>query len=242
MTAKLATLTAALLAALPPALAAQQESPALVAPAAAATPAPSLAHTAISLMAGSLGLGLEANHLLTSRLGVRLGGYMAGFSYEGSQAGQAIGMAMHLRNALAALDLYPFGGSGFHLSGGALLSGSSIRGSTVSGPDASYTFNHHDYTGADVGTLTLDLRLPRSAPYVGIGFGRPSHSGVGLHFGGAGLGLAFGRAAVVMQASRGGGNPQLASDLRSDEAVIQRSVDKVPFYPVVSILGFSVRF
>jgi hypothetical protein len=198
------------------------------------------AHNAVTLNLSTLGVGLEVNRLLTERIGVRVGGNYTGYGFEAAPEDISYRIDLQLRSFRAVADLYPFRRSSFHFTGGVLFSDNRVHGTATPGDDGSYTFTGNDYSGREVGTLTARVQFPRTAPYVGLGFSKPGKRGL-RYLPYADVGVAFGTTTVSMHATGAGSNAQLASDLETEQRDVQSSLDRYPFYPVLTT-GLSFRF
>lgn len=142
-----------------------------------ANPLPGVKHRmSLQLEAGSQGVGADFKIGITQRLNARLGANFApvnantniaidGFKTESSQN-------IDFANAHLWLDVEPFG----HAAGLRLVGGAGYffkaKGKLVMTPTGDYAFSSYKLTGADLGTLTMDLTWKGIAPYVGIGLFR----------------------------------------------------------------------
>lgn len=146
---------------------------------------------------------------------------------------------LHVRHAGLYVDLFPFAGSGFRVTTGALFNRDRLE-SVVVPDDGYYTLDGNRIPAALAAgqTAAMTARFPTVMPYLGIGFGhKPVSKGLGFV---ADLGVAYGRPQVNftgpgLLASLAG------SALREEEDKIRDSIQRYRVYPVVQI-GVSYRF
>lgn len=194
----------------------------------------------VSLRAGTLGGSLELSKLLVSHVGLRVGGsYFSLTKNSLNQTDVTYSAKLKLESFEALLDLYPGARGSFHLTAGLITDPLKVTG-TGTPTGGSFTLNHHDYTSAEVGTLTGEAKFGSTLPYLGLGFGTAAskHGGVGFVFD---LGAAIGKPKISLTASNAGSNPGLQSDLNAQIASTQTSANKLVAYPVLS-LGLMIKF
>jgi hypothetical protein len=132
----------------------------------------------IGVQVSTLGAGLQFSRQLgfatdvrvaSGNLEVNPSGTTDAFKYAGNA---------HLRNIAALVDFHPLRSSS-RLTAGLLFShdGVDVTGTPQAG---SYTFNGHTYAASEVGAVSGSVHFGNTAPYVGIGFGRPRHARVFL--------------------------------------------------------------
>jgi hypothetical protein len=194
----------------------------------------------LSLRAGTLGGGIEISKLLTSHLGLRVGGnYFSLTKNSLNQSDVTYDAKLKLQSFDGLLDLYPGARGSFHLTGGVISSPLKVDG-TGTPTGGNFRFNGNSYTAAQVGTLTGEAKYSGALPYVGLGVGTAAskHGGVGFVFD---LGAAIGKPKISLTSTGASGNAQLQSDLTAQVATTQKSVNKVAAYPVLS-LGLMIKF
>ena len=173
------------------------------------------AQIGVAVKAGSTGVGGDVALGLGESLVLRGGFGYVPFDLSDISIGD-INADFSLPTFLTAgVDFYP-GGGGFRLMGGVLVrSGDYEMSGDVSG---STTIGDQTYTSS--GTVTGLITNSKTAPYVGIGFGKHTNSGIGLFID---LGVAFaGDPTVDLSASGPISNePGFQSELQKEEAKIQ---------------------
>ncbi|HEX6557839.1 MAG TPA: hypothetical protein VF021_00210 [Longimicrobiales bacterium] len=150
---------------------------ALAALMAAAIPSVASAQFSIAARAGTLGLGGEAAVAIGSRLAIRGGIGSTALHYDGTFSDKTFTVDLPSSIWNVGVDLYP-GLGGFHVSAGLL-----------NRKQFDFTGN---YTGsADIGGTTYNGNISlvgnmkndhETAPYLAIGFGRTTKSGLGVSF------------------------------------------------------------
>ena len=160
-----------------------------------------------------------------------------GIDYRGS---------LRMRRAGAALDWHPFA-NGFRLSAGLSwvdanvnLNANAVSGSTITvGNAPAVTLDAAD-------GLTARVELPRTMPYLGMGWGQSFARGWTVH---ADLGALLGKAKVTgsltpsLRAKIAAAGPGIDPDAELDRELqqVRDGVDKASFYPVLQ-LGVSYRW
>jgi hypothetical protein len=197
------------------------------------------ADLSIGVRAGTLGIGGEINKLITSHLGIR--GSVNYFKASTTQTQSDISFDAHLKlQAITGLiDLYPSHRGSFHLTGGIISNPITIDATGVPNDGSTYTINGHDYSAAQVGTLTGSAKYPKTSGYAGLGWGTPAarHAGLKLVFD---IGAAIGKPTILLSATNQ--DPTLQSDLAAQQVKTQTDVNKyAKVYPVISF-GLVARF
>lgn len=196
-----------------------------------------------ALRGGTTGLGAELGYGVNSYLGVR-GGFGAGsYGYDTTEDGIHYRATLKAGAGLFTLDLHPFAGA-FRLSAGLGLNRSRVdfRAVPVGG---TLTIGERDYNAADVGMVDGRVRFPRTAPYIGLGWGATTQPARGLYFT-SDVGLLLGRASASLTGTcapslDAGTCAQLQRDLQVEAQAFQREAEKIKYYPVITG-GFGYRF
>ena len=192
----------------------------------------------IAVRAGTLGVGGEISKLLNSHIGLRVGANYFTLTDNGQKLGDSkFNLKAEMRAFSALLDLYLKPRGSFHLTAGMVTKPVKISGTGVG---SSYSFNGHDYTSSQAGTLTVGAVYPSTMPYAGIGIGTAasSHGGLSFVFD---LGVAIGKPTFSLTGSNVTNGSTLDTDLKAEVAKRQTDADKLPGYPVLAI-GFMYRF
>jgi hypothetical protein len=189
----------------------------------------------------TLGFGLEANKLLFSHLGVRVGGNFFKASTTRTNSGITYDASVKLHGVSVLADFYPGGRGSFHLTGGILSNPVTVSGDGVPTASGQFTINGTPYSSSTVGALSGSVKYPSILPYVGLGFGTPARKGSPLEFL-FDIGAGIGEAKVALTATGAASNPQLASDLDAQAKQTQNDIDKyAKLWPVLGF-GFAYRF
>lgn len=187
---------------------------------------------------GTLGLGLEANKLLTSHLSARVGANFFQLSTSHTETDISYAATLKLHGVSALLDLYPGARGSFHFTGGIFANPLTVSG-TGQPNGGVFVINGDTYSAAQVGTLTGVGKFPDIGPYAGFGFGTPARKGGPVSFL-FDLGAVIGQAKVALAATGAATNPQLAADLQAQSAQTQHDVDK--YAKVFPVLSFGIAY
>lgn len=206
---------------------------------------------AVAVRVSTLGLGLELSKLINPNVAARVGFNTYSYNHDFDSSDITYGGQLRLRSISALADLYPGKRGAFHLTAGLLINNNKLSGQGKS-DNGTFTINGDPFSAQDVGALNADVTFPNKvAPYLGIGFGKPSEGGSPLRFV-ADIGVVFqGKPRVSLTSSNLNAllaNPAtnatgtlLASDLAAQQNQTQHDVDKFNIYPVVS-LGIAYHF
>lgn len=189
----------------------------------------------IGVRFGTLGIGPEISKLVTSHVGLRAGINFFSESHTFNQSNANVDATLKLKAFTGLLDLYPGARGSFHLTGGVITNPVTVTGSGT--PSGTITINGHDYSPAQVGTMTVIGEWPSASPYVGLGFGTPAASHAALHLV-FDIGAAIGKPNLTLSSTGQASNATLQADFAAQTKTIQ---DKVPVYPVINF-GLVYRF
>jgi hypothetical protein len=196
----------------------------------------------VGVRAGTLGFGAEAAVGLSSHLAIRAGMGVTPLVIKNPSfwhPGQDVNAKLRLPKTWynIGVDLYPTGGS-FRIGAGMLFKPDdpTLAGSLSS--TGSIDIGGTTYTGAQVSEVTGTLHSKTKAPYVLIGFGRHTKSGIGLFLD---LGVAFlGDPGLTFEATKG--DPTVVNSalfqqsLRDEAATVQSKVGTyLKYWPIADI-------
>ena len=196
--------------------------------------------TSIGVRVGTLGIGLEISRLLGDHFGVRVGANTLDLTQTRTEQSIAYDATVKLKAFTGLLDWYPGRRGVFHFSAGAMTNPMTLNGVGVPESGATYTINNKAYTSSQVGVFTASAKYASVLPYVGLGFGTPASKshGFGVVFD---VGAAIGKPTVNLSSSNAANVAGLPADINAEAAKVQKSADKLPAWPVVS-LGLTYRF
>ncbi len=195
---------------------------------------------AITVRAGTQGIGGEVSKLIVPHVGVRLGAEFFSINASRTQTDISYKFSVKLHSLNGLLDLYPGAHGSFHFTVGVVSNPLTGTGTGQPSGSGTFTINHHAYTAGQVGTLTAGLKFSSAAPYVGLGFGTPANKKGGIFFA-LDLGLRIGKPTFTLAASGASSNAQLASDIAAQQQQSQTDVNKLFGWPVIA-LGIGYRF
>lgn len=179
-----------------------------------------------------LGVGNRLGDSVTGRLEANALTYTRNFSTSDVD----YDAKMKFVNAGAYVDW--FLGSGFRVTGGALLGSRKVHGTARSFGNT-ITLNGVVYPVAAGDTLDFDAKYPSVTPYLGLGFGHHRQD-AGMHFY-ADAGVAFARPKVTLTPSASLAAKLNPGDLGSEQALAQDKANGLRAYPVVK-LGATYAF
>jgi hypothetical protein len=210
---------------------------------AAATGAGDAHAQAVGARVGTTGFGAELGLGFNEYLGVR-GSYGAGsFNYNVTESGIRYTTKVKPSVGLVTLDVHPFGGW-FRLSGGLGLNDTHADG-TADTTSGTLTINGTVYNTSEIGTVQGRITFAKTAPYLGLGWGAPARSQGGLYFT-SDFGVIFSKATGTVAGTCAASLPAntcsaLQADLGAEAQQFRQEVEKVKYYPVVT-LGVGYRF
>lgn len=194
---------------------------------------------------GTTGIGFHATLPINEHFNARLGlGYL-GYNYSGSTQDLDYDLDLKTNTYDALLDWYPKKDSAFRITTGLSYNGNKIDVRARPNATGSYAIQGSVYNAASVGNITGKVDFNKVAPYLGIGWGRPSTKEKGWSFSGD-LGVLFQGSPKTSLAASGCTAPaavcnQFASDVARENAALADEVGKFKVYPVLRI-GLSYKF
>jgi hypothetical protein len=202
---------------------------------------------AMSVRAGTAGVGLDLDLGLSPSIGIRIG--FSGFNIDHSIDTSDVNYdgRLKLRTVTGLLDWYVLRGS-FHLTAG--IAGNGTRLDVVGRPSqGSYTVNGTTYSSSQLGSLSGELKFGNSvSPYLGFGWGNSAGEGGHLHVLFDVGAIYGGTPSVSLTAQCGPAAPpgsalcdQIQGSVASERQKLRDKASLLQWYPVVS-LGIAVRF
>ena len=194
----------------------------------------------IGVRVGTLGVGVEANKLITSHVGLRAGFNVFSKDTQREEDDITFDAKVKLHSFTALLDLYPSARGSFHLTGGIITNPLEFTGVGVPN-GAGYEIDGTTYTAAQVGTLNASGEFPSVLPYVGFGFGTPANSKKGVKFV-FDIGAGIGQPTLNLKATNPTNNAQLAAHVENQRVKTQDDIRKyLKVFPSVT-LGLAFAF
>lgn len=209
----------------------------------------SAVNASLAVRVSTLGIGVEAGVLAAPNVALRLG--YSGYSYSHSQTAKDVMYdgKLKLSSVQALADVYPSKSGTFHFTGGLVFNSNEITAHgkpNVMNGTQTYTLNGMTFNASDVGTLDGRASFQKTAPYFGIGFGKPAGSSpVQFLFD---IGVVF-QGKPHLSLARNGGiaitNPTLSNQINAainaQRDKTQSDLNKFQYYPVVSV-GLAYHF
>ena len=189
---------------------------------------------AVGLRVGTLGLGGELAYGLNEKIVLRGGLGAFPVDYDGEFDGVEYKVTPPSMMANLGIDLYPTGGS-FRLMAGLLFRDGDFTAGTGSLADYEGSIEIGDGVYDQDGFLNGIITSNSTAPFVGLGFGRHTASGLGLFMD---FGLAFtGDPDVTLSASGPIALvPGIDEDLEKEARAIEEDADAyLKYWPILSI-------
>lgn len=197
----------------------------------------------LGIRLGTAGAGVELTKSLSPRVNARLGGNLAGsYRYSAERSDVSYDLTLKPRSGTAMLDFHP-GGGAFRVSAGVLYNKARIDGDARTA--GTYTIGGTTYTGAEVGTLTAEIRYERSlAPCFGLGFGNAAGRGKRLTFS-VDTGVALQGSPVTRLTTTGpiSTDARFQAELTQERGEVDGELRKsyYKYYPMIAI-GVAYRF
>lgn len=194
----------------------------------------------LGVRVGTLGVGVEANKLISSHVGARVGFNVFSKNTTRDEDDLSFDAKVKLHSFTALVDVYPGSRGSFHLTGGVITNPLEFTGVGV--PKGSgYEIDGTTYTAAQVGTLNASGEFPSVLPYVGFGFGTPANKHKGVKFV-VDLGAGIGQPTLNLTATNPTNNAQLAAHVENQRVKTQDDIRKyLKVYPSVT-LGLTFAF
>jgi hypothetical protein len=200
------------------------------------------ADTSVGLRAGTLGLGAELSYAVSQQVALRIGADTYS-PKEVSVTKEDIDYdaKAKLRSGSLLVDWFPFTNN-FRISLGAILNRNKITATGKPDANGQYTIGGSTFQANQIGTPEADVTFRKTAPYFGIGYGRPINSGLSFI---SDLGVMFqGSPTATLTAACTPTTPncaQLQSAVAAEQATLQDNVSKFKYYPVFSV-GLAYTF
>lgn len=188
------------------------------------------------LKAGLPGVGIGFAQPLGPLLGVRADFISLGDRSERrNEEGIDYDGKLKANRAALLLDLFPFAGS-FRISAGATAAKYQLD-LLATGAGGSLTIGNTTYTTTSADRFAVQVKMPSSMPYFGIGWGHQSSSGLRFSFD---VGAAFGKAKVSYQLTGPVANQVSQQDIDAELAELRDGVAKLKAIPQVTFgIGYS---
>ena len=207
-------------------------------------PAVSQADTSLGLRAGTLGLGAELSFAVSQRLALRLGAdTYSPKTVTVTQQDVDYDAKAKLRSASLLVDWFPFANN-FRISLGAMINQNKVTATGKPNSNGQFTINGQPINASDVGSLDAEVSFKKTAPYLGIGYGRPINGGLSFI---SDLGVMFQgspKSTLTATCSPTASAPNcttLQNAVASEQATLQGDLSKFKYYPVFSI-GLAYTF
>ncbi len=189
---------------------------------------------------GTPGLGAEVHYKLNDSFVVRGGGDWMNIDYDHTYSGIDYSAKLKTSTGGAFLDWHPMQG-GFFLSGGVYFGDRKARlDGTPTGPTQ---IGDITYTQAQIGTITGDVAMSKTQPFVGLGwdntFTHDSHWGFRVLGG-----VSFSDKPKVDLTASGGtlsNDPTFLQELQREEDNVRDDAKGFKYYPVAQV-GLTYRF
>jgi hypothetical protein len=175
-------------------------------------------------------------HSLSDRWGLRAD-YAGGINHSRDETRDGIAMTATLKASRTGLfaDWYPFGG-GFRFSGGVTFNDLYAQLNARGSGTANINGNTVNMTGE---TYNVKVFMPKTTPYVGIGYGHHrAQSGLGFYFD---LGVHLGKFKVQSETTLVTAGKATQADIDAENAQLRDTVSKIGLVPSFS-LGAAYRF
>jgi hypothetical protein len=187
------------------------------------------------LKAGLPGVGVGYARSINSLVGVRADVLTLGNRSERrNEDGIDYDAKLKANRAALLLDLFPFAGA-FRVSAGATAAKYQLDLLATGG--SPITIGNTTYPTTANDRLDVQVKMPSSMPYLGIGWGHQSNTGLRFSFD---LGAAFGKASISYRLSGPWASQVRQQDIDAELAELRDGVAKLKAIPQVSLgIGYS---
>ena len=193
----------------------------------------------VGVTAGTLGIGPEVN-FRGDNFGVRASATFFSMSRDVESDGIEYEGDLKLRSFGGSVDFYP-GGGGFRISPGVRVSNNRVELKAAPAATTSVQVGNVTYTGAQIGTLTGEVKPNKLAPTLTVGYG--GGKGAGVYFG-IDAGVMFQGSPKVKNLVASGPiatNAAFQAELARERAEIEDDINNFKIYPILQ-LGLGFRF
>jgi len=191
----------------------------------------------VGVKISTLGAGVEVNYPITSNMTVAVGFNTFSQSETDTIDGIEYDEDIDLQTFSVLFNFHPFNGS-FRITAGAMLNNNEL--SLAAKPSAFYDINGTPYSSAQVGELKATVDFKKIAPYLGVGIGHGTSSGLSFTLD-VGV-LMQGKPNVELTANGlASGDPAFQANLQQEEDAAEDDIEDFTMYPVIA-LGMSYRF
>lgn len=194
---------------------------------------------------GTTGIGFHTTIPLRPNLNARLGMGYLGYTYSGRTRDMDYDLKLTANTYDALLDWYPSKDSAFRLTTGLSYNGNKIDVHARPNASGAYTIQGRSYDAASVGKVNGNVDFNKIAPYLGIGWGRPSTKEKGWSFS-TDVGVMLQGAPKTSLSSSGCTASEsvcreFSNDVARENAALRDEVNKFKVYPVLRV-GISYKF
>ena len=191
---------------------------------------------------GTLGSGINFGYEISDQWVVKAEFNNTNYNYDGTENDIKYDFDLKLKSQGVLVNWHPFS-SGFRLTGGIYNNGNHVKGRGVYGSTDTINIGGTVYSGADIGSVTTEVKFNSTAPYLGLGYA-------------ANLGaFEFGfDAGVLLQSSAdvslditpnagitGAALTKLIIDTKTERKSLENDLDGLKYFPVAK-LSVSYNF
>jgi len=191
----------------------------------------------VGVKLSTLGAGVEVNYPIASNMSIAVGINKFSQSETDTIDGIEYDEDIDLQTLSVLFNYHPFNGS-FRITAGAMLNNNELT--LAAKPNAFYDINGATYSSAQVGELKAKVDFDKIAPYVGVGLGHGTSSGLSFTLD---IGVLMQGEPNVDLTANGteSGNAVFQANLAQEEAAAEDDIKDFTVYPVIA-LGMSYRF
>lgn len=185
---------------------------------------------------GTGGVEIGLGDRVGGPISLRVSGEFLRISREFESDGATYDTRLKFSNLGLYADYFAFAG-GFRLTAGAVIGTRRATGNAVAS-NGTLSINGSSFpaAGENVGAIA---RFPRTAPFLGIGYGHhQSSKGSGFY---ADLGVVIGKAQAQILPSAGIAAAAGQANIDAEQRRLQDSVNKLKAYPIIK-MGYSFNF
>ncbi|SDS56865.1 hypothetical protein SAMN05216421_1763 [Halopseudomonas xinjiangensis] len=192
---------------------------------------------ALSLNAGTTGLGAGLVYNLSEQLNVRGSYNWFEYNHEEQIDELEYDLDLELSTTELLLDWHPFN-SGFRVTGGVVHNGTDLTGDARPTSTGTVEIGDRIFNAQEIGSVDADVDFNRIAPYLGIGYGKPFWQRFSLS---ADLGVTYqGSPDATIRVRPGSGvdpvtQARLEQAAAQEERDLEEELDGFKYYPVARV-------
>lgn len=186
----------------------------------------------VGVTAGTLGVGPEVGYRISPLFGVRGNATFLGIGHDFDVNDITYNGRLKLSSFGLNADLYPFQG-GFRLSAGARINKNKVRMRAT--PKSNVSVGDDDYTPAQIGTLSGDVRTKDFSPTLTLGYAGGLTKGIKFGIDAGAMFQGSPRIANLKATGLLARDPAFLADIAKEQREIDDEINRYNVYPLLQI-------